>query len=209
MTDLFDDIRSDLIKTKYLNIWQKYGKYALFSLATVIILILFIIIKHDYNKKNNIVATTNLFNLYNNYAVDGQRFLELYELMSNNSDTYHYELAQLKLAEYYLANKEIAKSYNLFYEIFVQENFDKVTKDFAELMLNYIIYYYPTSNDLDKNIISNIKTSNIFYNQIFEIRALGLVEQEKYEEAIIEVNKLLANNDLGVESKNFAINLLN
>ena len=208
MTDLFDDIRSDLIKTKYLNIWHKYGKYAIAIFATLIILILFFIIKLDHSKKNEILATDNLFNLFNSLEVNEERFLELYELISNNSNTYHHELAQLKLAEYYLANKEISKSYNLFYKIFNQETYDKVTKDFAELMLNYIIYYYPTNNEVDKDIIINIKSSNIFYNQILEIRALGLIEQKKYKEARNEVDKILDMSDISLDVRNFAMNLL-
>lgn len=209
MSDLFDDIRSDLIKTKYQNILKNYGKYFFSSIIIIIILLLFFLIKHDHEKKNQIVSTTSLFNL-DKYldSLNDEKFLNLAELFNNNSKKHHKDLAKLKLAEFYLKKQEISKSYDIFYKIFKEQNIAKATKDYAELMLNYIIYNYPSSDKHDLEIVANINLNNIFYYQILEIRALGFIEQKKITEAKNELNKITTASDASETSKNFALNLL-
>lgn len=209
MTDLFDDIRSDLIKTKYRKIWEKYGKYSLLIIISIIAITLFVILRYDLKNKNELIATTNLFNINKNFeSFNEEKLSDMQDLFNHNASLYHYGLVKLKLAEYYLTQQKISAAYEVFYEIYIDENIDQVGRDFSELMLNYLIYYYPANNKEDDFIINNISTDNIFYYQILEVRALALIEQKKYKESEIELNKIIVSSEADPNTINFSTNLL-
>ena len=107
-----------------------------------------------------------------------------------------------------MKNNNIAKAYNLLITLYENNDAYKPYRDFAELLLNYIILKYPTQNDMDNQIIEKVSTSNIFYYQIIQIRALCFIEVGKITEAKNELLKILNSNEVGLDSKNMAQDLL-
>jgi len=209
MTDLFEEVREDLLRAKYLKIWQDYGKYFIGGLILIIILVSGFFINLDYQNKKDERSTTAVFDLL--YYLEQAQITEFdkrYSDLDSAPASYHKDLATLKKVDVELLEGNISKAYDLLFELYSDHKAYKMFRDYAELMLNYIIYRYPASDYSDNNVVLNITSDNIFYHNILEIRALGYVEQEKYAEAKNELDKIVSSVDAKVDNKKFAADLI-
>jgi hypothetical protein len=206
--DLFEEIRSDMEKSKYHQIWENYGKFFIAILVAIVISISSYVIYKDYNRKENIKYSEQLFVSMQNYEAQNiTGFLKQIDIIAKDSKTHHATYALIKKANHYLKENNSAKAFYNFNRAFESSNY-KPYKNYAELMMNYIIFKFPAGQKNDQNIISNLDSNNIFYFQILEVRALGFFEQGKKSDAINEFSKILNEPNAPNSSKSFAAEFL-
>ena len=166
-------------------------------------------ISKDYQNKQNAKDTNYLFALLQSY--DSQDMAEFNKNLAHfeeNSKTALKEIALMKQADHEILAGNIERAYEILDSIYNNNSSYKPYRDYAELMLNYIIYKFPNTNIEAKASMANISSDNIFYYTIVEIRSLGFVEQEKYAEAKNELDKIVTSADALVEHKKFAADLI-
>lgn len=207
--DLFEEIREDIVKTKYIHLWQSYGKYAVAGIILLVISLLAYFIIYEHKNKTNINNTNKLYKLIqDNNKGDYKSFLSSIDNLIDNSPVNHQSYAILQKANYDISNNNISLAYNALIQLFNDNNVYKPYRDFSELLLNYIIFKYPTEETFDSKIIENITNNNIFYYNILEIRALCFIEQNKIGKARNELQKILNAPNISPDSKKFTIELL-
>ena len=207
--DLFDEIRDDLVKTKYTHLWQKYGKYAVISAIGMILILSAYFIQQEYRYNKEEEYTGKLYNLIANNSAIYETDTSLIDNIIANAPEYHTTYAILKQVNYEMSQNNIAKSYDLLVKIYQDDTTYKPFKDFSELLLNYVICKYPAGNNFDNNITKQISTSNIFYYNIVEIKALCYIESGDFSAAKNELLQILNDPVVTIERRNFATDLLN
>jgi len=208
--DLFEEIREDIVKTKYLHLWNKYGKFAIVGLVLFIILLVAYFLRYEYVNKSNIDATERLYKIIEsgNSGDDYEFLLSSIDDFISNSPINHKSYAILRKVNYEIANNNISSAYDLLLTVYNNKSLYKPYRDFAELLLNYIVFKYPADVQFDLEITENITSDNVFYYNILEIRALCYIEQNKISKAKNELQKILNEPTASKDTKNFAIKLL-
>lgn len=209
--DLFDEIREDIVKTRYLHLWNKYGKFAIAGLAVFVILLLAYFLRYEYVNTSNINGTKKLYQIIEggDSGNDDEFLLSAIDDFISNSPVNHRSYVILRKVDYEIANNNIASAYDLLLTLYNNQSLYKPYRDFAELLLNYIVFKYPADAKFDLEITENITSDNIFYYNILEIRALCYIEQGKVSKAKNELQKILNEPTASKDNKNFAIKLLN
>lgn len=207
--DLFEEIREDIIKTKYIHLWRKYGKFAIIISLLSILLLSIYFFTHEKNNNKNVQNTEKLYNIIQSKKT--ANYTDLLSIMNDlieDSSKNHQSYATLKKIDYEISNNNIASAYNLLMNLYNNKSIYKPYQDYAELLLNYIIFKYPTEEKFDMQIINNITSDNIFYYNILEIRALCYIEQNDINSAKNELLKILNEPDVPQAIKSFTTELL-
>ena len=77
------------------------------------------------------------------------------------------------------------------------------------LLINFLTYKYSSYDFIDKNNYAELKSDNIFYFSILEIRSLGYIENNKFDLAVNELLKITKSDSAPQINKNFALELIN
>jgi hypothetical protein len=203
--DLFEEIRKDIVQSKYEHFWSCYGKYAIVILLLIILLLSGYFLLHEYKNNKSIKYTNQLYSIVSDIQENNQQdfLVKIDDILINDRGNYR-AYAILKKADYELQNKRISVAYELLMNLYKNSKAYKPYRDYAELMLNYIVFKYPTQNDLDNQIIEKITIDNIFYYQIIQIRALCFIENDNFVEAKNELSKILNASMVDAEIKQMA-----
>ncbi len=206
--DLFDEVRDELDKEKYLLIWKKYGKYIISAISIIVVLIAGYFFVREYKLNKNIKDSVRLFNALNIYQgkTDFQYKTRLEDLIKD-SGANHKIYSIFKKADYYIGEKQYQEAYDSLIIIKNKKKIKKLYQDYAELMLNYLVFQLPSKKEYI-DLLNQLSNNNIFYWNIIEIRALGYFQRKKKSLAINEINKILSEKEAPQEIKKFAIQLL-
>ena len=207
--DLFEEIRKDIVQSKYEHFWSHYGKYAIAILILIVILLSGYFLLHEYKHNKSIKHTNQLYQIISEIQEDKkQNFIDnINNIITTDKGNYQ-AYAILKKADYELQKNHIDKAYKLLIDLYQNQRSYKPYRDYAELMLNYIIFKYPTQNNIDNKIVQNITINNIFYYQIVQIRALCLLENNEVAKPKNELSKILNANMVDNNIKQMAQDIM-
>ncbi len=207
MSDILDEIREDLFKEKFTLFCKKYAKYFIIILTLIILSSAFYVTYDNYRNNKELIDSENLYKIidkYNNNDDDFFKYAENY--LESNSDISN--IVRLKKIQFDIKNKKFKDSYKALDNFIAKGNNDKILRDYAILLLNYVIYsnlkqIFPQSEKYD-----SINSDNIFYFSIVEIRALGYIEDSKFDLAHNELKKIITSDSATINNKEFAVELI-
>ncbi len=205
MSDLFEEIRGDLYRAKYQQIWEKYGKYFLGGLAVAVILLTAFFVQQNYQLNQNKKNSAQLYGLAK--ALDADNYNQannFLAILEDKAKGHHKTIALLKKADTELKNSNISNAYNIVEQLWSNQANYKPHRDLAELILNYIIFRYPDDQQDSEKIAVALNKTNIFYPNIIEIRAMALFNRAEYKAAQAELAKIINDPHLAADKKAFA-----
>jgi hypothetical protein len=203
--DLFEEIREDIVKKKYIRLWEKYGKFFLIILVTFLI-ILSLYFTYNYLKisaSHKAAKSYNkiLLDLEKSYLLDIDKYTNKInnKSLSNNYKT----ISRLKLAEKHLSLKKYQESFNIYNEIYNNKENLKILRDYSFLLMNHIDYL---SDEVTENLEKKVLTSNnIFYFSIIELRLIYFLSLNDKNSFNLEISKIIESTDVSSKIKQRAI----
>ncbi|MBL6621201.1 MAG: hypothetical protein ISP24_00765 [Rickettsiales bacterium] len=209
MSDILDEIREDLFKEKFTLFWRKYAKYFFIFIAFLVLLPSSYIIYDNYQLNKSYHNTEKLYEIIDSYNNnDENSFINLSkEFVEDGSNLS--QIAIIKKIQLDIKNNHIYEAYNDLKSFINQKNSEKLFKDYAILLINFLTYKYSNYDFIDKNNYVELESDNIFYFSILEIRSLGYIENNKFDLAVNELLKITKSDSAPQINKNFALELIN
>lgn len=209
MSDILDEIREDLFKEKFTLFWQKYLKYFLIFIVCLALLLTSYIIYDNYKLNKSYHNTEKLYEIIDSYNNnDENSFINLSKNFVEDGSNLS-QIAIIKKIQLDIKNSNIYEAYNDLKLFINKNNSKKLFKDYAILLINFLTYKYSNYDFIDKNNYAELKSDNIFYFSILEIRSLGYIENNKFDLAVNELLKITKSDSAPQINKNFALELIN
>ena len=209
MSDILDEIREDLFKEKFTLFWQKYLKYFLIFIVCLALLLTSYIIYDNYKLNKSYHNTEKLYEIIDSYNNnDENSFINLSKNFVEDGSNLS-QIAIIKKIQLDIKNNHIYDAYSDLKSFVNQKNSEKLFKDYAILLINFLTYKYSNYDFIDKNNYVELESDNIFYFSILEIRSLGYIENNKFDLAVNELLKITKSDSAPHINKNFALELIN
>jgi len=209
MSDILDEIREDLFKEKFTLFWQKYLKYFLIFIVCLALLLTSYIIYDNYKLNKSYHNTEKLYEIIDSYNNnDENSFINLSKNFVEDGSNLS-QIATIKKIQLDIKNSNIFEAYNDLKSFINKNNSEKLFKDYAILLINFLTYKYSNYDFINKNNYADLKSDNIFYFSILEIRSLGYIENNKFDLAVNELLKITKSDSAPQINKNFALELIN
>ena len=185
--DLFEEIKSDLVKEKYINIWNKYAKFFTILFSLFLIVFLFFLIKNNIEKKQNLeIYSFYKLNLQNNFSdsITVKNSINNIDLIHIINKYYYYKNSDKQISD----------------DIISKVNVDKIK-------------YIPLKEIFNINLRKiNDKDYSLFYMENNFMIALNHIESGKYFEAkevLIKITNDVNTKKIIKDKANEILKLLN
>lgn len=198
MSDLFDEIREDLSREKYVVIWQKYGHYLIGAAIAALILTGAGVAWRSHVASNNISYSDALYEA--NESSSAEAIKKYDEIIANASGTYK-AIAGLRKAAIMLQDSKSEDALAAYKKVIETSGAPRELKDLAKLL------YISVSSNLSadskeynnvtakKYLQENIDGSGIFKYSALEINAFEEIQNHNYTKAKDIFNKLIENQE--------------
>ena len=172
MSDILRQVDEDLRKERLSNLWKKYGLYLLAFIIVIVLTVVGYQLKASIDKSKN----ENLLEIYIESANSesfNQQLLML-ETITNSKNIHLSGLADLKIANLFIENKNIEKGLIKLEEIAANQNYDIIINDLATYLLLMI-----KINELSEgSFMEQINTVNV-QNSKFKYLFMELISIKK------------------------------
>jgi|TARA_B000000532_G_C18807213_1_gene379694 hypothetical protein len=172
MSDILRQVDEDLRKERLSNLWKKYGLYLVAFIIVIVLTVVGYQLKASIDKSKN----ENLLEIYIESANSesfNQQLLML-ETITNSKNIHLSGLADLKIANLFIENKNIEKGLIKLEEIAANQNYDIIINDLATYLLLMI-----KINELSEGrFMEQINTVNV-QNSKFKYLFMELISIKK------------------------------
>ena len=172
MSDILRQVDEDLRKERLSNLWKKYGLYLVAFIIVIVLTVVGYQLKASIDKSKN----ENLLEIYIESANSesfNQQLLML-ETITNSKNIHLSGLADLKIANLFIENKNIEKGLIKLEEIAANQNYDIIINDLA----TYLLLMFKINELSEGRFMEQINTVNV-QNSKFKYLFMELISIKK------------------------------
>ena len=172
MSDILRQVDEDLRKERLSNLWKKYGLYLVAFIIVIVLTVVGYQLKASIDKSKN----ENLLEIYIESANSesfNQQLLML-ETITNSKNIHLSGLADLKIANLFIENKNIEKGLIKLEEIAANQNYDIIINDLA----TYLLLMIKIDELSEGRFMEQINTVNV-QNSKFKYLFMELISIKK------------------------------
>jgi hypothetical protein len=194
MPDLFDEIKEDLSREKYIAIWQKYGNYFIAAAFAALILTGAGVAWQNHSAQNNSSYSDALYEA--SESPSEEAILKYDEIIANANSTYK-AIAGIRKAALMLQNSNHEDALAVYKTVIETSGSPQELKDLAKLLyISISTNLAADSKEYDnitakKYLQENIDGSGIFKYSALEIKGFQEINHHNYTKAKDIFNKII------------------